>query len=122
MALRKDSNGRRPEIAEITPAAAIPGGEFQIRGKNFTRAERAGATIPERPRVLFGDVAAPVIIGSSSFLIARVPESASQGELIVQNGDQSSVSRPCGIGVQIAEGCSRWRIRRSTRKATSSPR
>jgi hypothetical protein len=46
---------------------------------------------------------APVVIGSDSFVIARVPEGASVGELIVDSGNASSAAWTCGIGVQIAE-------------------
>jgi sugar lactone lactonase YvrE len=94
MAFRKSSDAR-PQILEVSPEAAIPGGEFRIRGKNF-----AGA---DWPRVRFGGVAAPLVIGSDSFLIVKVPEGAAPGEVSV-GPDQTSASRPCGIGVQIAEG------------------
>jgi sugar lactone lactonase YvrE len=86
----------RPQIAQVTPVAAIAGGEFQIRGKCFAKAER--------PRVFFGDVDAPVVIGSDSLVIARVPETASVGELVVRNGEDSSAVWTCEIGIQIVEG------------------
>ena len=63
MGLRKDLNGK-PEIALVSPAAAIAGGEFQIRGKGFTK--------PEWPRVTIGDVLAQLTIGSDSLVIAKV--------------------------------------------------
>lgn len=94
MPIRKPSNGR-PQIAQVTPAAAIAGGEFQIRGKGFAKTER--------PRVNIGEVAAPVIIGSDSFVIARVPEGASAGELVVESGDQASDTWACDIGIPIAD-------------------
>jgi len=94
MALRKPSDAR-PQIAEVTPPAAIAGGELQIRGKGFAKTER--------PRVTIGEVGAPIVIGSDSFLIARVPEGAVAGDLIVESGKQSSESWACDIGVQIAD-------------------
>ena len=94
MPLWKDTNGR-PQIANVTPPAAIAGGEFQIRGKGFLKADR--------PRVTIGDITAPVIIGSDSFVIARVPEGASAGQLVVGNGEQTSQTWNCGVGVQIAD-------------------
>ena len=94
MGIRKDNNGR-PQIAQVSPVAAIAGGEFQIQGRGFSRAER--------PRVTIGEVAAPVIIGSDSFLIVRVPEGASDGELVIQNGDQASQAWTCDIGIPIAD-------------------
>jgi sugar lactone lactonase YvrE len=95
MAIRKDANGR-PQISQVTPVAAIPGGEFYIVGSGFVRAQR--------PRVTFGETTGSVIIGSDSFLIARVPEGASGGKLIVENGTEASSAWGCGIGRQVAEG------------------
>jgi sugar lactone lactonase YvrE len=54
--------------------------------------------------VTIGDVGAPVIVGSDSYVIARVPEGATAGELVVENGGQSSDSWACDIGVQVADG------------------
>jgi sugar lactone lactonase YvrE len=95
MPLRKSSDSK-PQIEQVTPAAAIAGGELQIRGKGFAKADR--------PRVLIGEVGAPVIIGSDSLVIARVPENASVGEVVVESGDQASETWACDIGVQIADG------------------
>jgi glucose/arabinose dehydrogenase len=94
MASKKDANGR-PQISNVTPEAAIPGGELQIRGAGLARSER--------PQVRIGDVAAPIVIGSDSYVIVRVPEGASAGELIVEAGKQSSRVWNCGIGIQIAD-------------------
>lgn len=95
MAMRKNSNGK-PQISEVTPVAAIAGGEFEIRGKGFAT--------QERPRVTIGDVSAPVIIGSDSFMIVRVPEGAAVGELVVENaGGAASSAWTCDVGIQIAD-------------------
>jgi len=93
MVIRKNSDGR-PQIAEITPAAAIAGGELEIRGTGFGRGQT--------PRVTVGDVEAHVLVGSDSFLIARVPEAAAAGELVVECGDRASPARSCQIGVLVA--------------------
>src|SRR5262245_23239286 len=94
MAIRKPVNGR-PQITQVTPAAAIAGGELQIRGKGFAKAER--------PRVMIGEVNAPVVIGSDSFVIVKVPEGASAGELVVESGEQASQIWTCDIGIPIAD-------------------
>ncbi len=94
MALRKLTDGR-PEITQVSPVAAIPGGEFHIRGKGLARAEQ--------PRVTIGDIAAPVVIGSESFVIVRVPEGAAAGELVVATQSQTSSAWSCDIGIQVAE-------------------
>ena len=95
MPLRKSADPK-PQISQVTPPAAIAGGELQIRGKGFVKADR--------PRVTIGDMAAPIIIGSDSFVIARVPEGATAGELVIENGEQASESWACDLGVLIGEG------------------
>ena len=94
MPLRKSSDAK-PQIAQVTPPAAIAGGELQIRGKGFARSAR--------PRVTIGEVGAPVVIGSDSLVIARVPEGATAGEVVIESGAQASDSWACDIGVQIAD-------------------
>jgi sugar lactone lactonase YvrE len=94
MPLRKSSSNG-PQISQVSPAAAIAGGELQIRGKGFAKSER--------PHVMIGDVAAPIIIGSDSLVIARVPDGASAGELVIASGKQSSDSWACDIGVLLAD-------------------
>ena len=75
--------------------AAIAGGEFQIQGRGFAKSDR--------PHVTIGEVTAPVIIGSDSFLIVRVPDGVSDGELVIQNGDQASQAWACDIGIPMAD-------------------
>jgi len=94
MALRKSSDPK-PQISQVTPPAAIAGGELQIRGKGFAKSDR--------PRVTIGEVGAPVIIGSDSFVIARVPEGATAGELVVASGAAASEAWACDVGVPIAD-------------------
>lgn len=84
----------RPQISEVSPSAAIPGGELVIRGK--------GLTANDRPRARFGDVAAPIVIGSESLIIVKVPEGADRGDLSL--GVSDDVAWRCDIGIQIADG------------------
>jgi hypothetical protein len=80
------------QILQVTPPAAIPGGELQIRGKNLASEVRA--------QVRIGDLEAPVIIGSRDLVIARVPDGAPGGDLVVGG----SAPWTCDIGIQIADG------------------
>jgi sugar lactone lactonase YvrE len=93
MSIRKD-NGK-PQIAQVSPVAAIAGGEFQIQGRGFARSDR--------PKVTIGEIAAPLIISSDSFLIVKVPDGVSEGELVIQNGDMASQAWACDIGIPIAD-------------------
>jgi len=94
MGIRKELK-EQPEIAQVSPTAAIAGGEFQIRGKGFAR--------EDWPRVTIGDTPAPVTIGSDSFVIVKVPEGASVGDLVVSSGERSSRAWACDIGIPIAD-------------------
>lgn len=90
-----DNGGKGPEIASVSPVAAIVGGEFQVRGD--------GLFPGEKPQVCFGDVSAPIIVGSQHYLMVRVPENATVGELVVNAGQEDAVRFSCGIGIQIAD-------------------
>ncbi len=94
MPLRKQSDPK-PSISQVSPTAAIAGGELQIRGKGFAK--------QDRPKVTIGEIGAPVIIGSDSFVIARVPEGATAGELVIASGTHTSESWACDIGVMLAD-------------------
>lgn len=94
MAQSKESNGR-PQISQVSPLAAIPGGEFQIRGKGLSRSAHTQVTI--------GDVSAQLVIGSDSYLVVRVPEGAGAGDLVVETGDKASPAWTCDVGIQIAD-------------------
>jgi len=89
------SKAPKPQIDVVSPAAAIPGGEFQIRGKDLMNQA-------ERPVVSIGEAEARLVVGSESMLIAKVPDGASIGELSVNNGLNASKLWSCGIGIQIA--------------------
>jgi sugar lactone lactonase YvrE len=95
MATRKETNPR-PTITAVAPLAAIPGGELQIHG--------AGLGQEPRPRVSIGDSDAPIVIGSDSYMIVRVPEGSSGGDLVVSpNSESHSNAWACDIGIQIAD-------------------
>jgi sugar lactone lactonase YvrE len=91
-----DPSDSRPQILGVSPVAAIPGGEFQIRGKSLK------SIAGDRPRVRFGDAVAPIVIGSDSYVVARVPEGANASQLTL--GEDNGPAWKCEIGIQIAEG------------------
>lgn len=92
MTLRKSSDFR-PQIETVTPNAAIPGGEFQVRG--------SGLTGEGRPQARLGGVPASVVIGSESLWIVKVPQGASDGDLSL--GDVNDLVWTCDVGIQIAD-------------------
>src|SRR5258708_4439406 len=93
MAFRKSADART-QILQVTPQAAIPGGEFQIRGKGLLNGER--------PRVNLGGVPAHIVIGSETFVIVRVPEGAS-GEGELTGAEPVPVPWKCEVGTQVVD-------------------
>ena len=68
---------------------------MQVRGKNFTYAPR--------PSVAIGGVLASLVVGSDHYVVARVPEGAGRGELIVSNGEEDSAPAAIAIGSLVTD-------------------
>src|SRR5579863_818985 len=92
----KNVNGK-PRIDAIDPLCALPGGEVRILGSGL------GPHDLRRPRVSFGDVDGAVIISSEQFIVARVPDGAASGEVVVASNGSRSNAREVRLAVPIAE-------------------
>jgi sugar lactone lactonase YvrE len=92
----KNVNGK-PHIDSIDPVCALPGGEIRIIGSGLSPRQL------QRPHVRFGDVDGSVIIGSEQFIVARVPDGAASGEVIVTANGAQSNPQPVRVGAPIAE-------------------
>jgi hypothetical protein len=86
----------RPTIARVEPPAAITGGELHIHGRHLA----AGG----HPTVRLGNQQAHLIVAGDSYIIARVPDSAMVGEVVVKSGTRESELRETHLGIQIANG------------------
>ncbi len=91
----KSNSSERPIIESISPLAALPGGDLQIRGKSFV--------LGARPIVAIGGVAAPLTVGSNNLVVARVPDGTGRGEVIVSNGEEESTPSPVALGALLAD-------------------
>src|SRR6266851_3009502 len=93
---KKNVNGG-PHIEAVSPALALAGGEVRITG--------SGLRPPElrRPRVQFGEVEGTVVISSDGFLVARVPEGATSGPVVVATNGHRSNPHTLKVAVPIAE-------------------
>jgi DNA-binding beta-propeller fold protein YncE len=93
---KSNVNGK-PHIEAVAPAAALPGGEVRISGSGLNPAEL------RRPRVQFGEVEGPVVIAADDFVIARVPEGATSGPVVVSTNGASSNAVEVKVAIPIAE-------------------
>jgi len=93
---KKNVNGK-PHIETVAPSFALPGGEVRIVG--------SGLRPPElrRPRVHFGEVEGTVLISSDDFVIARVPDGAVSGPVVVGTNGHVSNSHALKVAVPIAD-------------------
>src|SRR6516225_269581 len=86
-----------PRIESVAPAAAIPGGEVEIRGSGF--ATRTNL----HPVVRFGEAEATLALASPHRLVARVPDGATGGAVRVATAEHESQPFPIAVGRQIAD-------------------
>ena len=95
---KKNVNGK-PHIEAVAPGFALPGGEVRIMGKSLRPTEL------RRPSVLFGEIEGSVLISSDDFLVARVPEGAASGPVVVNTNGSSNVSNshPIKVAVPVAD-------------------
>src|SRR5690242_6649004 len=93
---KKNVNGK-PRFDAVEPSAALPGGEVRIIGSGLRPHEL------RRPRVQFGDVEGAVVISSDQFLVARVPEGAHSGPVVVAADGHESNPHDVRVAVTIAE-------------------
>jgi hypothetical protein len=93
---KKNVNGH-PRIDLIDPGASLPGGEVRIVG--------SGLRPPglRQPRVRFGEVEGAVVISADTFLLARVPDEATSGPVVVSTDDADSNGYEVHVSVPIAE-------------------
>src|SRR6266849_537253 len=94
---KKNTNGK-PHIEAVAPAFALPGGEVRIIGKSLRPTEL------RRPSVRFGEIEGSVLISSDEFVVARVPDGAASGPIVVSTstngtGTSAHVSNPHSIKV-----------------------
>ena len=93
---KKNVNGK-PHIEGVAPRHALPGGEVRISGSGLRPHEL------RRPRVHFGDVEGSVLISSDDFLIARVPDGAVSGPIVVGTNGHVSNAHAIKVAVPVAD-------------------
>jgi sugar lactone lactonase YvrE len=93
---KKNVNGA-PRIEAVAPALALAGGEIRITGSGLRPQEL------RRPKVQFGEVEGSLVVSSDAFLVARVPEGATSGPVVVATDGHVSNPQSVKVAVPIAE-------------------
>jgi len=93
---KKNVNGK-PHIEAVAPSFALPGGEVRIIGRSLRPPEL------RRPSVHFGDIEGTVLISSDDFVVARVPEGAASGPVVVGTNGHVSNAHSIKVAVPVAD-------------------
>ena len=93
---KKNVNGK-PHLEAVAPSFALPGGEVRIIGRALRPPEF------RRPSVRFGEVEGAVLISSDDFLVARVPENAVSGPIVVGTNGNVSNAHSIKVAVPVAD-------------------
>jgi hypothetical protein len=93
---KKNVNGK-PHIEAVAPSFALPGGEVRITGRGLRPPEL------RRPSVRFGEIEGSVLISSDDFLVARVPEGAASGPVVVGTNGHVSNAHSIKVAVPVAD-------------------
>jgi len=87
-----------PVIESVFPAAALPGGDVEVRGRNL------GPQALATPVVLIDGISAHLLMSSESRLCFRVPERATTGLIEIRNQDGASNTFPVTIARELSDG------------------
>lgn len=93
---KKSVNGG-PHIESVSPELAMAGGEVRIVGSGLRPQQW------QRPQVQFGEVEGGIVVSAESFLVARVPEGATSGQVVVATDGHVSNAHSVKVAVPIAE-------------------
>jgi len=93
---RKSVNGG-PRIEMVAPSLALAGGELRITGSGLRPQEL------QRPKVNFGEFEASIVVSSEGFVVARVPEGATSGPVVVATDGHLSNPHTVKVAVPIAD-------------------
>jgi sugar lactone lactonase YvrE len=84
-----------PHLDEISPLAAMPGGEVHLRGVHLIGAAPAQA--------MLGDVVAPLTLSRAAHAILRVPEGSVSGAVKIHSHGAESNGLLLNVAVPLAE-------------------
>ena len=93
---KKTTNGG-PRIDTVAPSLALTGGELRITGSGLRPQEL------HRPKVKFGDFEGSIVVSSEGFVVARVPEGATSGPVVVATNGHVSNPHTVKVAVPLAE-------------------
>lgn len=96
------SDSQAPRIDDVSPAAALPGGEVELIGANLGPNTVEGSLAP--PSVFLDGEAAQVLMSRPARLAFRVPNAASTGLIEVRTASGATHSAPLRVAHELSAG------------------
>lgn len=96
--LLHSSKADGPKLVSLSPPAAMPGGEVELRGSGLLAA--GGGLLPQ---VSVGDVPMYLSLSRPGRTVIRIPDGAISGEVVLQRGGSASNALDLRIAVPMAE-------------------
>ena len=87
-----------PVIESVYPAAALPGGDVELRGSHL------GPSATSTPVVMVDGISAHVLMSREERLCFRIPERATAGHIEVRNQDGASNSLSMRVARELSDG------------------
>ncbi|HEY0797385.1 MAG TPA: gluconolaconase [Acidisarcina sp.] len=87
-----------PQLDSVRPAAALPGGEIEVRGSNL------GATGLNRPVAMLGDRPAHILLSRQGRIVVQAPSEADSGKLAIQQRGLRSNDLDVEVAALVADG------------------
>jgi sugar lactone lactonase YvrE len=97
-ALLHGVKGDGPRLVSVSPRAAMPGGEVELRGAGL---QGAGADV--LPQISVGDISVAVTLSRPSRAVVRIPEGAISGEVVLARAGLASNPLELNVAVPMAE-------------------
>jgi len=96
--LRAQSDAATPRIDDVTPAAALPGGDVDLTGANL------GPTNGTSPTVFVDGSPAHLVLSRSNHLAFKVPDLAGTGMVEVRTASSISNAIPLRVARELNDG------------------
>jgi hypothetical protein len=97
-ALLRELKVDRPRLVSVTPPAAMPGGEVELRGAGLL-----GDGADVLPQVVVGDTPVALTLSRPGRVVVRVPDGAISGDVVLTRGGEASNPLELKVAVPMAE-------------------
>jgi sugar lactone lactonase YvrE len=87
-----------PKLISLKPAAAMPGGEVELRGSGLQ-----GAQENVLPRVMVGDTSVHLALSRPGRTVIRIPDGTISGDVVLERGGNPSNALDLKVAVPMAE-------------------